>query len=161
PAVSREGDATAAPTVLHPDQPFGPYRLLRLLGRGGFGEVWEAEHQGTGRHTALKVLLQARAASGAAVERFQREGRLAASLDHPRCVFVFGADRVEGCPVIDMELMAGGTLQDVLNRHGALPYPHAVDYVLDVIDGLEAAQQAGILHRDVKPSNCFVDSDGR
>jgi uncharacterized RDD family membrane protein YckC len=142
-------------------QDLGRYRLLRRLGRGGFGEVWEAESHETGRHTALKLLPEARHASAEALERFAREGRLAASLSHPRCVFVFGADTVDGYPAIDMELMDGGTLQDVLGREGPMPYPRAVDAVLDMIDGLEAAHAAGILHRDVKPSNAFVDADGR
>jgi uncharacterized RDD family membrane protein YckC len=142
-------------------QALGRYVLVRRLGRGGFGEVWEAENGETGRRSALKLLRVARSASHEALERFEREGRLAASLNHPRCVFVFGAERVDGYPAIDMELMAGGTLQDVVARDGPLPWRRAIDAILDVIDGLDAAQQAGILHRDVKPSNCFLGDDGR
>jgi len=158
--LSRTGESPES-SGLHIGQHLGRYRLVRRLGRGGFGEVWEAESHETGRHTALKLLPEARHASGEALERFAREGRLAASLSHPRCVFVFGADTVDGYPAIDMELMDGGTLQDVLGREGPLPYPRAVDAVLDMIDGLEAAHAAGILHRDVKPSNAFVDAEGR
>ncbi len=147
--------------ILHPGAHLGRYRLTRFLGRGGFGEVWEAEDAGAGRHLALKILTQLRSASREVLERFHREGQLAASLNHPRSVFVFGAEEIEGHPVIAMELMPGGTLQDQLQLRGKLPVRHAVDYILDIIEGLEAAQDAGIVHRDVKPSNCFVDEEGR
>jgi hypothetical protein len=161
PTLSRSAGEPAPTSTLAAGDVLGRYRLVQMLGRGGFGEVWEAEDVETGRHTALKLLLEARDASGEAMERFEREGRLAASLNHPRCVYVFLAERVDGFPVISMELMAGGTLQDRIRRDGPLPYRTAVDHVLDVIDGLEAARAAGILHRDVKPSNCFLDADGR
>jgi serine/threonine protein kinase len=140
---------------------FGPYLLIRPLGRGGFGEVWEAESVETGRRLALKVLTAARETSGEERERFRREGRLAASINHPHCVYVFAADEVDGFPVISMELMAGGTLHDKLAKRGTLPSREAVDDILDVIEGLEAAQAKGVIHRDVKPSNCFVDESGR
>jgi|SRR5215468_3603892 len=78
-------------TAFEPGRAFGAYRLLRLLGRGAFGVVWEAEHEATGRRLALKVFT-ARAASPDARARFHREGRLAASINHPHCVFVFGAE---------------------------------------------------------------------
>src|SRR5262249_51060098 len=67
---------------------------------------------------------------------------------------------IEGYATIAMELMPGGTLQDRLSRQGALPVKEAVDFTLQIIDGLEAAHEAGIVHRDVKPSNCFLDADG-
>jgi uncharacterized RDD family membrane protein YckC len=136
------------------------YRLLRFLGRGGFGEVWEAEDLNAGRHIALKVLTQVPSASPEVLARFQREGQLAASLNHPRSVYVFGAEEVEGHPAIAMELMLGGTLSDQLKLRGKLPVKQAVDHILDVIEGLEAAQDVGIVHRDVKPSNCFLDGEG-
>jgi hypothetical protein len=140
--------------------PFGPYRLMRELGRGGFGSVWEAEHRETGRRLALKVVTEVRAGSPRALERFEREGRLAASVNHPNCVFVFGAEEIDGYPAITMELMAGGTLQDEIIRRGRIPPKQAVDYMLNVIDGLDAAHDAGVIHRDVKPSNCFLDEHG-
>lgn len=133
---------------------FGPYHLLRLLGQGGSGQVWEAESSETGRRVALKVLTGVRTASRKALERFEREGRLAASVNHPNWVYLFGAEEIDGYPAITMELMPGGTLQDLLNKEGRLPVKQAVDLILDIIDGLEAAQNAGIVHRDVKPSNC-------
>lgn len=148
-----------APT-LEEDRDFGAYRLIRLLGRGGFGQVWEAENRETGRRLALKVLTAVQGESPEIQQRFEREGRLAAALNHSNCVYIFGAEQIEGYPAITMELMQGGTLQDRLDRVGSLPWKQAVDYTLDLIAGLEAAYEAGIVHRDVKPSNCFLDEAG-
>src|SRR5262245_19096199 len=147
--------------ILQAGAVFGRYRLTRLLGSGGFGEVWEAEDVGVGRHLALKVLTRFRRDSPEALLRFKREGQLAASLNHPRAVYVFGAEEIHGHPVIAMELMPGGTLHEQVQLLGKLPVKHAVDFILDIVDGLEAAQHAGIVHRDVKPSNCFIDEEGR
>ena len=96
---------------LVPGQVFGPYRIGRLLGRGGMGEVYEAEHVEQGRRVALKVLHQ-RLAGPQDRARFLREGQLAASITHPNSVYIFGSDEIAGTPVIAMELLAGGTLKD-------------------------------------------------
>ena len=145
---------------LEPRARVDTFRLIRPLGKGGFAEVWEAQNETDGRRVALKVLTEARADTARALERFEQEGRLAASLSSPRCVYVFGAGAVDGYPYIAMELMPGGTLADRIGS-GPLGSREAVDCVLDVLDGLEAAQRQGILHRDVKPSNVFLDADGR
>ena len=92
--------------------------------------------------------------------RFLREGQLAAALNHPNAVYVFGSEEVDGTPVIAMELVAGGTLKDVVDRDGPMAPGAAVDAILQVVAGLDAALSCGILHRDVKPSNCFVDPGG-
>jgi len=140
-------------------QVWGPYRVVRLLGRGGMGEVYEAEQLETGRRLALKVLRQTlRGAEDRA--RFLREGQLAASISHPHTVYIFGSEEVGGAPAITMELLSGGTLKDRVSVEGLMPPSAAVSAVLDIIGGLDAAQAAGILHRDIKPSNCFVDADG-
>jgi hypothetical protein len=138
---------------------FGLYKLVRLLGGGGMGVVYEAEEIDSSRRVALKLLGQA-LDSPEARKRFLREGQLAAAINHPNSVYVFGTDEIAGTPVISMELMSGGTLHDRVAASGPLPISEAVDSILQVIGGLEAAQQAGILHRDIKPSNCFVDADG-
>jgi serine/threonine protein kinase len=140
-------------------QSWGPYRIGRLLGRGGMGEVHEAEHTDSGRRIALKVL-RSRLQDAAERARFLREGQLAASISHPHTVYIFGSEEIAGVPVITMELLPGGTLKDRVAVEGPLPTAVAVSAVLDIIGGLDAAQAAGILHRDIKPSNCFVDSDG-
>ena len=142
-----------------PGEQFGHYTLIRALGAGGMGAVYEAEDLESGRRVALKVLSH-RLDSPDSRERFFREGRLAASINHPNSVYIFGTEEVGGTPVITMELVSGGTLQDRVRARGTLPVGEAVDCVLQIIEGLEAAQRVGILHRDVKPSNCYVGEDG-
>ena len=122
------------------------------------GAVYEADEIESGRRVALKVLKE-RLHDPRERERFNREGRLAASLNHPHCVFVFAASEIDGRLAIAMELMQG-TLADRLKTHGPLPAAEAVDATLQLLSGLQAAAAIGILHRDVKPSNCFVSADG-
>jgi tRNA A-37 threonylcarbamoyl transferase component Bud32 len=160
-----------APTLAHagPDESgpgsipdtIGGYRLCRPLGRGGMGSVYEAEEIASGRRVAVKLIAPEFTVSGATVERFRQEGRLASAISHPRCVFVFAADEEAGRPYIVMELMPGLTLGDIVAKQGALPPGQAIAKILDVIDGLEEAHRLGVIHRDVKPGNCFVDKDDR
>lgn len=137
------------------------YRLGRKLGQGGMGTVWEATHIDTGRPVALKLLSTSLETNDTNVERFVREAKLAAALSHPRSTFVFGAGQHGENPYIVMELMPGDTLQTLVERKGKLAPADAVDHILDAIDGLQAAHKLGIIHRDVKPSNCFIDTLGR
>src|SRR5437870_1336332 len=139
----------------------GGFRLMRELGRGGMGVVYEAEEIASGRTVALKVLLHELGLEGPAFERFQREARLAAAISHSQCVFVYGAHEIDGFPAIAMELVGGETLEDRIRRGDKVPIETAVRWMLDILDGLEAAHGTGILHRDVKPSNCFVTPEGR
>jgi uncharacterized RDD family membrane protein YckC len=151
PGASQDGDPSEV----------GGYRLLRLIGEGGMGRVYEAEEIAGGRRVALKLISAAIAASSAAVERFRREGRLTSGVSHPRCVFIHAADEAHGRPYIVMELMPGTTLQDLLDREGPMPVEQALTRILDVIEGLREAHRLGVVHRDVKPSNCFLDAEGR
>jgi uncharacterized RDD family membrane protein YckC len=144
---------------LAPGQQFGPYRIERLVGRGGMGEVYEAEHLEHGRRIALKVLSQ-RLNDPADRARFLREGQLAASVSHPHTVYIYSSEEIAGMPAIAMELLPGGTLKDRVEKTGPLAPARAIDATLQIVSGLEAAHAAGILHRDIKPSNCFVDADG-
>jgi uncharacterized RDD family membrane protein YckC len=139
----------------------GEYHLVRRLGGGGMGDVWEAEHAETGRRVAIKLLSERLPRTSETVARFLREGRTAAAVSHPRSTFVFAAGEADGQPYIVMELMPGRTLADVVREKGPLPVARAVDYVLDACEGLQAAHALGLVHRDVKPSNCFLDGDGR
>jgi len=163
PSASRtSSDASAgtgAQPRLAPGQVFGPYRIVRLLGRGGMGEVYEADQLDHGRRVALKVLSE-RLTDPRDRARFLREGQLAASINHPHSVYIFGSEEIAGTPVIAMELLAGGTLRDRVGEEGPLPPARAVDAILQVVAGLDAAHAGGILHRDVKPANCFIDRDG-
>ncbi len=136
------------------------YRLGKRLGGGGMGSVYEAEHIATGQRVALK-LIRPECLSPQAIERFRLEGKLASSIAHPRCVFVLAAEEENGQPYIVMELMPGSTLTDLVLDRGPLPPREAIDKILDVIEGLQEAHHVGVIHRDVKPSNCFIDSDGR
>ena len=138
---------------------FGDYQLLGLLGRGGMGTVYEARQLSTGRRVALKMLGQ-QLDSPDMRQRFLREGRLAAGVNHPNSLFIFGSEEIEDIPVITMEIAGSGTLSDTLKKRGPLPVTAAVDAILDVISGLESAFAGGVLHRDIKPSNCFVSPDG-
>ncbi len=123
------------------------------------GEVYEAEETGSGRRVALKVLAQ-RLVDPEDRARFLREGRLAAAVSHPNSVYVFGTSDVDGTPAIEMELVDGGNLHQKVREEGPMGPAEAVVAILQVVSGLEAAAEAGILHRDVKPSNCFVDRLG-
>ncbi|WP_167546969.1 protein kinase domain-containing protein [Stieleria maiorica] len=137
----------------------GRYRIVRLLGSGGMGCVYAAEESDSGRVVALKVLNH-RLQSARHRSRFLREGRLAASLNHPNSVYVFGTEEIDGVPVIAMELVDGGTLDDRIDQRGLSTVGECVDLILQILDGLEAAAEVGVLHRDVKPANCFLTADG-
>src|SRR5687767_10902204 len=108
PSLEALGRRTAGPPPSIPFD-FGDYRILRLLGRGGMGAVYEAEHRENGRRLALKVLGHS-LDSPQMRKRFLREGRLAAAINHPNSVYIFGTDEIDETPVIAMELVAGGTL---------------------------------------------------
>lgn len=116
PSETAPAPATAFPQI---GENSGEYRIIRLLGRGGMGEVYEAAHQPTGRRVALKVMGHA-LTSDTDRKRFLREGRLAASISHPHIVYVFGSEEIAGRPVIAMELVQGGTLKDRVRKEGAL-----------------------------------------
>ncbi|MFN4261152.1 MAG: protein kinase domain-containing protein [Gemmataceae bacterium] len=137
----------------------GAYRLLRAIGSGGMGTVYEAEESCSGRRVAVKLISVVHS-SPVTLERFRQEGRLASLISHPRCVFVLAADEVEGQPYIVMELMSGVTLRDEVEQGGPLSPEDAIAKILDVIEGLQEAHRIGVIHRDVKPSNCFVLPDG-
>ncbi len=153
------GDGANSRSLPQPGEQLGHYAIIRLLGAGGMGAVYEAQDLESGRRVALKVLSH-RLDSPEARDRFFREGRLAASINHPNSVYVFGTEEIGGTPVITMEMVSGGTLQDRVRAQGPLPVGKAVDCVLQLIEGLEAAQRIGILHRDIKPSNCYIGEDG-
>lgn len=122
--------------------------------------MYEAQELASGRRVALKVLLADLALSEEAFERFRREARIAASLSDSRCVFVYGAHEVEGAPAIAMELVGGETLEQRIAKGAPIPVEQAVRWTIQILEGLEAAAESGIVHRDVKPSNCFLTEDG-
>lgn len=136
------------------------FELLAELGSGGMGVVYRARELATGRIVALKVLRHSSDEEDTTFDRFHREAMLAASLSDSRCVFVYGAHSVEGAPAIAMELVEGETLEQVVERKEPIPVRRAVQWGIELLEALEVAHRAGILHRDVKPSNCFIDRQG-
>ncbi|MFO0809673.1 MAG: protein kinase [Gemmataceae bacterium] len=157
---STEADPDAAAPPAGAPASIGGYALRRVLGVGGMGTVYEGIDS-SGQSVAVKLLSPQLAKNAASLERFRQEGRLASSVSHPHCVFVLAADEDAGRPYIVMELMPGRTLREEVELRGPLPPLEAIAKILDVIDGLSEAHRLGILHRDVKPSNCFVMPDGR
>ncbi|MFO0604030.1 MAG: serine/threonine-protein kinase [Polyangiales bacterium] len=139
----------------------GKYRVLRVLGRGGMGVVYEAENTWTGRRVAVKVLADERR-DAEQVARFLQEARTTATLRHPAVVDVLdmGRDPDTQDLYLVQELLVGETLRARLDRDGALAPEEAVRVVRAVLEGLAAAHAAGVVHRDVKPSNVMLTEGG-
>lgn len=138
----------------------GPYVLRALIGRGTMGAVYKAEHQGLGRLCALKVLPHGFARDPSFVERFRREGRAAAAINHPNVVQVFDVGRDKGYNFLVMEYVEAETLGDRLKREGTIPPELALRLLRQTASALAAAHALGIVHRDIKPSNILVTPDG-
>src|SRR5580700_1911884 len=135
----------------------GKYRLVRLLGDGGMGSVFEAHHEGLGTRVAIKVLHPDLARRPGLVERFLREARVSAQIKSPNVVQVVDVDSTEeGEAYIVMELLEGEPLSAVMEREGKLPVGLASDYTVQILHALEAAHALGVIHRDLKPENVFV-----
>jgi tRNA A-37 threonylcarbamoyl transferase component Bud32 len=135
----------------------GKYRVERLLGRGGMGEVYEARHVVVGRRFAIKFLHPGIASGNDANARFLREAQAAGALDNEHIAAVVDFDRADdGAPFLVMEYLHGETLATTLRREGVLPVPRALGILLQACDGLAAAHEAGIVHRDLKPDNLFL-----
>lgn len=135
----------------------GKYRIVRLIGDGGMGSVYEAHHEYLGIQVALKFLHPELARRPGLVTRFLREGQVAASIKSPHITQVLDVDRTpDGSAFLVMELLSGESLQALLERTPRLPREVALDYTLQILAGLEVAHAAGVVHRDLKPDNVFV-----
>jgi serine/threonine protein kinase len=138
----------------------GPYEIVGWLGAGGMGDVYRARDSRLGRDVALKVIDPALAADAGRVRRFEQEARAAGQLNHPNVLAVYDSGIYDGTPYIVSELLEGETLRSRLSS-GPMPPRKAIDVARQVAEGLAAAHQKGIFHRDVKPENLFITTDGR
>jgi len=138
----------------------GEFRILTLLGSGGFGEVYKAEDTTLGREVALKILHPQLLSDPDFVRRFGNDARAAAQLDHPHIVTVFGMGEDQGRLYIPMQYCPGGSLAARIKERGPLPYAQAVEIVAQIADALDYAHRLGFVHRDVKPSNILFDAHG-
>jgi eukaryotic-like serine/threonine-protein kinase len=135
----------------------GKYRLVRLIGDGGMGSVFEARHEYLGTVVALKFLHSELASRPGLVARFLREARLSASIKSDHIARVTDVDQAgDGAAYLVMELLEGESLRALLDREGRLAPKMALDYTLQMLDGLEAAHAIGVVHRDLKPDNVFI-----
>ena len=135
----------------------GRYIIKGVLGEGGMGTVYEAEHLGLGRAVAVKVLNPSQAKKRVAVKRFQQEARAAGAIGHPNICEVYDLGLLDdGSPYLVMEKLIGTTLADRISREGGLPFDELADVMTQVLSGLIAAHDKGIVHRDIKPENIFL-----
>ncbi|MBX3397146.1 MAG: protein kinase [Gemmataceae bacterium] len=139
----------------------GPYRVLDTLGQGGMGLVYRAEDEKLRRTVALKVMLPKFAASPQAAQRFLREARLQAAVEHDHVVPIYQADEADGIPFIAMPLLKGRTLADALKATPRLPASEALRIGREIAEGLAAAHATGLIHRDIKPANVWLEGDRR
>ena len=141
----------------------GEFRVVRPLAKGGMGAVYVVEQLGTGRERALKLMHPILAADGKAVERFQREARVASQIesDHVVEVVAAGVDAGSGTPWLCMELLRGETLADRVERDGSLSLADALEVARQLGHALSAAHRAGIVHRDLKPENVYLAAPRR
>jgi len=133
------------------------YRLIRCIGSGGMGEVWEALHEAIGRKVALKILLPQYAKDKEVVGRFHREARATSRIGDPRIVDVLDMGLLpDGAPYLVMELLLGETLGQLLARQGQLSIRSATRIAIEIAGALGAAHEADVIHRDLKPENVFL-----
>jgi eukaryotic-like serine/threonine-protein kinase len=139
----------------------GKYRIVRRIGVGGMGSVYEARHAGLGTPVAIKVLLRQLANVPTVADRFRREAQVSATLKSPHVTQVTDVDQLpDGRPYLVMELLVGRSLQEWLEQNKTLSREEAVDIGLQILLGLECAHALGVVHRDLKPGNVFLDEQG-
>ncbi|XZE43123.1 serine/threonine protein kinase [Pirellulaceae bacterium SH467] len=138
----------------------GRHKLLGHLGSGGMSSVYLAEHLGMRHKRAIKVLPKSKLGNNSYLERFQREAKAIASLNHPNIVRAYDIDNEKDTHYLVMEYVEGADMQTLVRKHGPLPYAVAAYYIAQAARGLQHAHDAGLIHRDVKPANLLVDKKG-
>jgi serine/threonine protein kinase len=146
--------------VLEPGTLFGNYTILRLIGRGGMGAVYEAEHRRMRRKVAIKMISQAALQHPEALQRFHREAQAMARLEHPNIVTAHDADQVGDIHFLVMQYIDGDDLSTAVKSRGPLSVAMALRFLMQTARGLEYAHQEGVVHRDIKPSNLIVARNG-
>ena len=144
---------------LAPGSKVGPYEVLASLGTGGMSEVYRAKDSRLQREVALKVVGERLTGDASFLARLEQEARLAGSLNHPNIVAVHDVGSYEGAPYIVTELLQGETLRERMSR-GRVSIAQALDWGIQIAEGLAAAHQRGIVHRDLKPENVFLTRSG-
>jgi len=145
---------------LTPGTKFGPYEIQSQLGAGGMGDVYRARDTRLDRDVAIKILPESFARDADRLRRFEQEARAVAALNHPNILAVFDIGRQDGSPFLVSELLEGETLRHPLER-GSFSQRKAIEYGVQIAQGLAAAHEKAIVHRDLKPENIFVTKDGR
>lgn len=147
--------------MLKPGQRLFEYEIIRLLGEGGFATVYEAHDRMLDRRVAIKQLRLEKTRSENSVKRFVQEARIAAALEHPNVITVYGLRMAGQRLYMILEYLSGGSLQELVNRQGKLPLGQAVKLVSGICEGLARLHARGIVHRDVKAENILLTADGR
>ncbi|MGC4121837.1 MAG: protein kinase [Myxococcales bacterium] len=142
--------------LLQPNQQLGQYRIVRLLGEGGMGAVYEAVHVELNRRVALKTLKTEVENLPTVLERFLREGRAAARIRHPHVVDVLDAGQIDGTAYLVMEFLEGEDLEVLLRRETRLAMARVTEIMIPVMAAVDAVHRQGIIHRDLKPQNIFL-----
>ncbi len=145
--------------ALVPGSKFGSYEIVRPLGAGGMGEVYQARDRRLERHVAIKILPPAFSSDSDRLLRFEQEARSASALNHPNIVTIYELGKADSTHYIAMELVEGQTVRKML-ASGPLPMARTIEIGAQIADGLAKAHEAGISHRDLKPENLMVSSDG-
>ena len=139
----------------------GKYRILKILGHGGMGVVYMAEDPKLKRMVAIKAMLPTLAASGSAAERFTREAQAMAAVEHDHIVRIYQVDEDRGIPFMAMEFLKGEPLDERLKRDGKLPLPEVLRVGREIARALDFAHNRGLIHRDIKPGNIWLESSGQ
>jgi eukaryotic-like serine/threonine-protein kinase len=138
----------------------GPYEIQSQIGAGGMGEVYRARDSRLGREVAIKILPESFATDAERLRRFEHESQAVAALNHPNILAIYDVGTRDGSPYLVSELLEGESLRAVLEK-GPIPQRKAIEYAVQIANGLAAAHDKGIVHRDLKPDNLYICRDGR
>jgi len=153
---TRDMPAPDHTVIIDVPRELGTYRLTKLLGRGGMGEVWQAFDRSLERDVAIKLMRKELTSNEEATKRFAREARAVARLNHPNIVQVYAYGDEKGLNYFVMELVEGETVSQCLKRKKQIPLEDALHIMLQAVEGLSYANARGIIHRDIKPSNLMI-----